>query len=69
MEYEVEVQAFRASDSDEETTDVGDRQRRTRKLIKAYLLNEETLEELKFGADLTKDQLPQVKQMLMSHSQ
>ena len=39
------------------------------KLVKAYLLNEETLSELKFGSDLTKTQLTQVEQMLMSHSQ
>ena len=42
---------------------------RNMKLVKAYLLNEETLSELKFGTDLTKTQLTQVKQMLMSHSQ
>ena len=43
----------------------GNRQRRTKKLIeKVHLLNEETLEELKFGAELTKGQLSQVKQML-----
>ena len=40
-----------------------------RKLIKAYLLNEETLEELKYGAELTKDQLFQIKRMLTSHRQ
>ena len=40
-----------------------------RKLIKAYLLNEETLEELKYGAELTKDQLFQIKRMLISHRQ
>ena len=40
-----------------------------RKLVKAYLLNEETLEELKYGVELTGDQLFQVKRMLMSHRQ
>ena len=39
------------------------------KLVKAYLLNEETLSELKFGVELTEDQAAQVKRMLMSHSQ
>ena len=42
---------------------------RNMKLVKAYLLNEETLNELRFGGDLTKTQLTQVKQMLISHSQ
>ena len=40
-----------------------------RKLIRAYLLNEETLEELRYGAELTEDQLSRVKRMLMSHRQ
>ena len=34
---------------------------RNMKLVKAYLLNEETLSELKFRSDLTKIQLTQVK--------
>ena len=62
------LHALGASDSDEEITVEGNRQRRTKKLIKVHLLNEETLEELKFGTELTKGQLSQVKQMLMSHS-
>ena len=58
------LHALGASDSDEEITVEGNRQRRTKKLIKVHLLNEETLEELKFGTELTKGQLSQVKQML-----
>ena len=42
---------------------------RNMKLVKAYLLNDETLNELKFGGDLTEAQFTQVKQMLISHSQ
>ena len=56
------------SDSDDEDESEGNRQKKTRKLVKAHLLNEATLEELEFGAELTKDQLLRVKQMLMSHS-
>ena len=55
-------------DSDDEDASEGNRQKKTRKLVKAHLLNEATLEELEFGAELTKDQLLRVKQMLMSHS-
>ena len=63
------LHALGASDSDEETIDKGNRQKKSKKLVKAYLLNEETLAELKFGVKLTKDQLSRVKQILMSHSQ
>ena len=62
------LHALGASDSDGEITVEGNRQRRTKKLIKVHLLNKETLEELKFGTELTKSQLSQVKQMLMSRS-
>ena len=37
------------------------RRKKTRKLVKAHLLNEATLGELKFGVELTKDKLSQVK--------
>ena len=36
------LHALGASDSDGETTDEENRQKKTRKLVKAYLLNEET---------------------------
>ena len=58
-----------SSDSDEETANEGNRRKKTRKLVKEHLLNEATWGELKFGVELTEDQLSQVKQMLMSHSQ
>ena len=61
--------ALRSSDSDEEIDDKGSQQKGTKKLVRAHLLNEATLEELNFGVELTKDQLSRVKQMLMSHSQ
>ena len=63
------LHALGSSDSDEETANEGNRRKKTRKLVKAHLLNEATLGELKFGVELTKDQLSRVKQMLMSHSQ
>ena len=62
------LHALGSSDSDEETVNEGNQQKKTRKLVKAHLLNEATLEELEFGVELTKDQLSRVKQMLMSHS-
>ena len=62
------LRALGLSDSDDEDASEGNRQKKTRKLVKAHLLNEATLEELEFGAELTKDQLLRVKQMLMSHS-
>ena len=49
-----------SSDSDDEDASEGNRQKKTRKLVKAHLLNEATLEELEFGAELTKDQLLRV---------
>ena len=61
--------ALGSSDSDEEIADEGSQQKGARKLVRAHLLNEATLEELNFGVELTKDQLSRVKQMLMSHSQ
>ena len=63
------LHALESSDSDDEDASEGNRQKNTRKLVKAHLLNEATLEELEFGAELTKEQLLRVKQMLMSHSQ
>ena len=63
------LHALGSSDSDDEVAGKGNRRKETRKLVKAHLLNEATLEELEFGAELTKDQLLRVKQMLMSHSQ
>ena len=62
------LHALGSSDLDDEDASEGNRQKKTRKLVKAHLLNEATLEELEFGAELTKDQLLRVKQMLMSHS-
>ena len=63
------LRALGPSDSDEESADEGNQRGKTRKLVKAHLLNEATLGELEFGVELTKDQLSRVKQMLMSHSQ
>ena len=63
------LHALGSSDSDEEAANEGNRREKTRKLVKAHLLNEATLGELEFGAELTKGQLSRVKQMLMSHSQ
>ena len=63
------LHALGSSDSDEETANEGNRWKKTRNLVKAHLLNEATLDELELGVELTKDQLSQVKQMLMSHSQ
>ena len=51
------LHALGSSDSDEETANEGNRRKKTRKLVKAHLLNEATLGELKFGVELTKDQL------------
>ena len=62
------LHALGSSDSDDEAAGKGNQRKETRKLVKAHLLNEATLEELEFGAELTKDQLLRVKQMLMSHS-
>ena len=62
------LHALGSSDSDEEAVNKENRRKKTRKLVKAHLLNEATLGELEFGVELTKDQLSQVKQMLMSHS-
>ena len=62
------LHALGPSDSDDEDASEGNREKKTRKLVKAHLLNEATLEELEFRAELTKDQLLRVKQMLMSHS-
>ena len=63
------LHALGSSDSDEEAANKGNRRKKTRKLVNVHLLNEATLGELKFGVELTKDQLSPVKQMLMSHSQ
>ena len=48
------LHALGSSDSDEETANKGNRRKKTRKLVKAHLLNEATLEELEFGVELTK---------------
>ena len=62
-------QALGSSDSDEQIADEGSQQKGARKLVRAHLLNEATLEELSFGVERTKDQLSRVKRMLMSHIQ
>ena len=49
--------ALGSSDSDEEIADEGSQQKGARKLVRAHLLNEATLEELNFGVKLTEDQL------------
>ena len=59
------LHALGSSDSDEEAAN---QWKKTRKLVKAHMLNEATLGELEFGVELTKDKLSRVKQMLMSHS-
>ena len=51
------LHALGSSDSDEEAANEGNRWKKTRKLVKAHLLNEATLGELEFGVELTKDQL------------
>ena len=51
------LHALGSSDLNDGDASEGNRQKKTRKLVKAHLLNEATLEELEFGAGLTKDQL------------
>ena len=62
------LHALGLSDLDEEAANEGDSWEKMGKLVKAHLLNEATLGELEFGAELTKGQLSRVKQMLMSHN-
>ena len=54
------LHAMKTSESDEELAVEGKQQKKAKK-VRAYLLKEETLEELKFGDRLTKDQLARVK--------
>ena len=51
------LHALGSSESDEEAGNEGNRRKKTRKLVKAHLVNEATLGELEFGVELTKDQL------------
>ena len=51
------LHALGSSDSDEGAANEGNRRKKTRKLVKAHLLNEATLGELEFRVELTRDQL------------